>query len=229
MTTQKLFKRRVRERMDKTGERYAAARRHVASARDHQAAAPTLDLSGALELASEEKVTEATGRGWEAWIGVLDDWGAPSRSHTDTARYLVDEQGVPSWYAQAITNGYERVRGLRVKHEQRDGFTVYASKTVAVPDEVLLEAFADDAIRGEWLTDGSMAVRSVRRPTVARFNWGDGTTRVMVTVEAKGDSKATASVVHERLPDAATAEVVKGQWRKRLVALKEFLEARRTD
>ena len=30
MTTQKLFKRRVRARMSKTGESYTAARRHVA-------------------------------------------------------------------------------------------------------------------------------------------------------------------------------------------------------
>ena len=42
MTTQKLFKRRVRERMSKTGESYAAARGHVVPGRDH------------LELGSEE-------------------------------------------------------------------------------------------------------------------------------------------------------------------------------
>ena len=41
MTTQKLFKRRVRERMSKTGESYAAAHRHVARTRDRLAAART--------------------------------------------------------------------------------------------------------------------------------------------------------------------------------------------
>ena len=34
MTTQKLFKRRVRERMSKTGESYTAARLHVVPTRD---------------------------------------------------------------------------------------------------------------------------------------------------------------------------------------------------
>lgn len=34
MTSERLFKRRVRERMSKTGESYAAARSHVSQKRD---------------------------------------------------------------------------------------------------------------------------------------------------------------------------------------------------
>jgi hypothetical protein len=62
MTTQKRFKRRVRERMSKTGESYAAARSHVARTRDRVRA--TADLSSATELVSDERLREATGRGW---------------------------------------------------------------------------------------------------------------------------------------------------------------------
>jgi hypothetical protein len=225
MTTQKLFKRRVRERMTKTGERYAAARSHVARQRDRLDSEPPPDLSLALELASDAKIQDATGQPWLTWIRILDEWGARSRKHPEIAAYLAEEHGVPGWYTQAITNGYERVRGLRIKHQQADGFTVYASKTFDVAVDALFEAFVDEARRAAWLMDGTMANRSSQPGKVARFDWGDGASRVMVTFEAKGPAKATAHVAHERLPDAEAAEAAKPAWRARLGVLKAFLES----
>lgn len=226
MTTQKLFKRRVRERMSKTGESYTTARGHVARGRE-RLEGDRSRLDSARELASDAKLTEATGRDWQGWLAILDAWGARDRKHTETARYLVDEQGVPGWWAQSITNGYERARGLRVKHQQPNGFTIYASKTVGVSLEVLFGAFVDDHARPQWLTDGSMSLRSSQSEKVARFDWADGPTRVMVTFEEKGPMKSTAYVAHERLADAETAETVKAQWKKRVAALKSYLEADR--
>jgi hypothetical protein len=224
MTTQKLFKRRVRERMAKTGESYTAARRQLAPRRDRFEAART-DLSSATELASDEKLTEVTGRSWPAWLSVLDRWGARDRKHGETVEFLMSDLGVPSWYAQTITTGYERVRGLRLKHQQPDGFTIYVSKTVGVPIRVLFDAFADERMRRQWLTDGSMSLRSSRSDLVAaRFAWGDGPTRVSVTFGSKGPAKATASVAHERLTDPVAADAAKAAWKTRLAALKGFLE-----
>lgn len=224
MTTQRLFKRRVRERMSKTGESYTTARRYVAPKRDSVEAARTR-LERATELASEEKVTAATGQGWAAWLAILDRWGARDRRHGETVDFLMAEHAVPSWYAQAITNGYERVRGMRLKHQQADGFTVYASKTVAVPIGQLFDAFVDERMRTPWLTDGSMSLRTSQPGKVARFDWGDGRTRVSVTFEAKGPAKSTAYVAHERLADPEAAEAAKALWRRRVVALRAFLEA----
>lgn len=223
MTTQKLFKRRVRARMAKTGESYTAACRHVSSRRD-DAKQSRKRMASARELVSDEKLVDVTGRDWEHWLGVLDAWRARDRTHTETAEHLVTQHAVPGWYAQAITNGYERARGMRVKHQQADGFTVYASKTVNVPVDVLFEAFVDDDVRGRWLTDGTMSVRSAQSGKVARFTWAGGPTRIMVTFDPKGPSKTTASVSHERLPDPEAAEVAKASWRKRVAALKAFLE-----
>ena len=62
MTDQKNLKRRVRARMEKTGERYTAARRHVVADPEPEPAEP--DLSG---LASGDAVAAATGRGWSEW------------------------------------------------------------------------------------------------------------------------------------------------------------------
>lgn len=226
MTTQKLFKRRVRERMCKTGESYTTARAHVARNRE-RLQDDRSRLDSARELASDAKLTEATGRDWQGWLAILDAWGARDRNHTETARYLVDEQGVPGWWAQSITNGYERARGLRAKHQQPNGFTIYASKTVGVSLEALFGAFGDDGARAQWLTDGSMSLRSSQPEKVARFDWAGGPTRVMVTFEAKGPLKSTAYVAHERLPDAEAAETAKAQWKKRVAALKSYLEADR--
>ena len=224
MTTQKLFKRRVRERMSKTGERYSTARRQVALKRDGLEAARTR-LASAKALASDEKLSEVTGREWEAWLSVLDHWGARQRKHGETVDFLMAEHAVPGWWAQTITTGYERARGMRLKHQQPNGFTVYASKTIGVPIGVLFDAFTDERTRSQWLTDGSMSLRTSQAGKVARFDWDDGTTRILVTLEEKGPSKSTAYVAHERLPDSDAAEMAKGLWKKRVAALKSLLES----
>jgi hypothetical protein len=226
MPTQKLFKRRVRERMAKTGESYTAARRHVAPAHD-LLETDRARLASAKELASDEKLAEATGRDWAAWLSILDRWGAGERKHRDIADHLITEHSVPGWWAQAITTGYERARGKRAKHQQPDGFTVYASRTVGVPLDDLFAAFTDDVIRERWLTDGSMLLRTAQPGRVARFDWDGGPTRIVVTFEEKGPSRSTAYVAHEKLPDADVAETAKAQWKKRVAALKSLLETDR--
>ena len=227
MTTQKLFKRRVRERMTKTGETYTAARRQIVLKRDRVEASRT-NLAGAIELASDEKITEVTGRNWEAWLADLDRWGARDRKHGETVDFLIAEHHVPHWWAQTITGGYERARGMRLKHQQPDGFTIWASRTVGVPIGVLYAAFADEQLRAHWLADGSMSPRTAQTGRVARFDWGDGATRVNVTFEEKGPAKATVAVAHERLANPEAAEAAKAAWRRRLVALKSFLESTST-
>ena len=122
----------------KTGESYAAAHRHVARTRDRITSART-DLAGATELASDARITEVTGRSWEAWLSLLDRWGKRQRKRGETVDHLIAEHGVAHWWAQTIAAGYERTRGLRLKHQQPDGFTIYASRTVNVPIGVLYE------------------------------------------------------------------------------------------
>jgi hypothetical protein len=135
------------------------------------------------------------------------------------------EHRVPGWWAQAITNGYERATGMRRKHQQADGFTIYASKTIAVPAEVLFDAFVDARRRNEWLSDATMPLRTSVPDHVARFDWNGGPTRLSVTFDAKGPAKCSVAVAHERLPDADEAEKAKTSWKARLVQLKSYLES----
>ena len=56
-----------------------------------------------------------------------------------------------------MTVSYERATGQRAVGQHADGFTISASKTVAVPVEQLYEAFADGFERDRWLPKAGSA------------------------------------------------------------------------
>jgi hypothetical protein len=218
MTRQKSFKRLVRARMEKTGESYTAARGTLLAAEEPKATeGPTLSMS-------DEAIRRRTGRGWEEWFDLLDEWGAAEQPHREIARWVADEQGIEGWDAQAVTVNYERARKLRAVGEHADGFTVTASKTVGASVERLYEAFVDESLRRRWLPDGELRERTAAKPKSARFNWGDGGTRVVVWFTAKGEAKSVVALQHERLADAKEADRMKAFWRDRVAVLKEVLE-----
>jgi uncharacterized protein YndB with AHSA1/START domain len=220
MTRQRSFKRLVRARMEKTGERYTAARAALL-------AADGSNSPGKSALAtSDEAIRARTGRGWEEWFDLLDEWGAAERPHREIARWVAEQQGIAplAWNAQAVAGSYERARGLRAVGEHPDGFTITASKTVAVPVQQLFDAFVDESLLERWLPDGQLRQRTATKPKSARFDWGDGETRVNVVFTAKGEAKSVAALQHVRLADAAQAERMKAFWRERVAALKEVLE-----
>ncbi len=220
MTEHKSFKRLVRARMEKTGESYTTARAMLLGAEDGDG------LKDVKLATSDESIRRRTGRGWEEWFEMLDDWGAANRAHRETARWLAEQQGLHplAWNVQAIAASYERTRGLRVVGEKDDGFAITASRTVAAPVDALFDAFVDERRRERWLPDGRLRERTATRPRSARFDWGDGGTRVNVTFLAKGEASSTAALEHRRLADAAEAERMKAYWRERLAALKNTFE-----
>ena len=219
MTRQKSFKRLVRSRMEQTGESYTAARASLLGDDGGRVAdGPSLGMS-------DEAIRRRTGRGWEEWFDLLDEWGGTERTHPEVARWLADEQGVDGWSAQSVTVAYERARGGRAVGQHADGFSITASKTVAVPVERLYGAFLDQSLRAEWLPGGELGLRTASEPKSARFDWGDGSTRVIVGFERKGDQKSTVALAHERLADGDEADRMKTFWRERVAALKELLES----
>ncbi len=174
---------------------------------------------------SSEKLVEATGKDWDEWLDLLDNAGAMRRTHTEIARWLTDEQGVPGWWAQSITVGYERARGLREPGQRADGWSVTASKTIAAPVEKAFEAFEKESIRMQWLPEGDLHLRTATAPVSARYDWGDGSTRLIVGFERLGPERCRVALEHEKLPDGEIAERMKIWWRERVIALKQLLEA----
>jgi hypothetical protein len=219
MTRQKSFKRLVRARMEKTGESYTAARASLLGAEEQTATeGPTLTMS-------DESIRRRTGLGWEEWFDLLDESGAADKPHPEIARWLAEEKGVAGWDAQSVTVSYERARGGRAVGERPEGFSITASKTVAVPVERLFDAVVDESLRQRWLPDGQLRERTSSKPKSARFDWGDGATRVIFGFESKDEAKSTVALEHERLADSDEAERMKSFWRERVASLKELLEA----
>ena len=224
MTTQKSFKRLVRARMEKTGQSYTTARAALLTAEEPPRGEPAQGVEKPVFTVSDEIIRRRTGRGWEEWLDLLDAWGAVDRRHGEIARWVAEEHGADGWSSQAITVSYERARGLRAVGEQRDGFAITATKTVAAPVQRLYDAFADEEQRARWLPGAQLRERTATPPKSARYDWGDGGTRLIAWFAAKGEAKSTITLSHEKIPDAAEAERLKAYWRERVVALKETLE-----
>jgi hypothetical protein len=225
MTVQKSFKRLVRARMAKTGESYTAARAQLLAGVDDGSADEALP-----QLAcSDERIRERTGRGWEEWLDLLDSWDAESMGHNEIVQRVGELPGVVGWDAQAVATSFERARGKRAVGERigGDGFVATASKTIAAGAEQVFTAFVDPSRRAGWLPDAVLSERTVSKPKTARFDVGDGRSRLLVTVEAKGPARSTVVVEHSKLADADEREARKTYWRHALATLQAELEGRR--
>ena len=231
MTIDKARKRAVRTRMHKTGERYAAARRHIVAATDDAAGAagaadseaplPPLPPRVAEPTLSEAAVRKGTGRGWDDWFRVLDAWGATTKGHPAIARYLREEHAVPGWWAQSVTVGYEWARGLRARNEVPGGYQVSVSRTIAAGAEDVWRDFVEPARRNRWLATGTLRTRpgTGTLGKSARFDGPDGRP-VTIWLEPKG-ARSSVSVTCERLVGPDEVEAERAAWRARLADLAE--------
>ncbi|MHC5211677.1 MAG: hypothetical protein ACYTG2_13235 [Planctomycetota bacterium] len=220
MPRNKDLKRLVRTRMGKTGESYTAARSQLVG-RPVRGTRTTRDLA-AIAGMSDDAVKARTGRTWKQWATVLDKAKAASMPHRDIARHLHDVEGVPGWWAQTVTVGYERIRGLREKGQKSDGsYSVNKSKTFAVPVSTLYRTFSARA-RKRWLGDVRMRVKTSTVDKSMRITWDDGTP-VDVTFWKKRVKKAQVQLQHRGLAGKADAARVREDWTGRLAALGEVL------
>jgi hypothetical protein len=220
VTSQGRFKQRVHARMAQTGESYTAARRVLIADGD----VPDPVAADWLPPVSDAAVSGATGSDWQAWLRLLDDWGATARGHSAMASWLEETHGVGGWWAQAISVGYERARGLRAPGQRADGWSVGATRTIAAAADAVFDAVTDPRLLAGWLPGAAMHLRTSTRPRSARYDWEDGSTRVAFYITGSGPARSQLAIQHERLPDADTAEEMKRWWRERLTTLRAQLE-----
>ena len=91
---------------------------------------------------------ERTGCTWDRWVRSLDADGAADLPHGKIAAIVRDKYKMPSWWSQMVTVGYERIKGLRARGQQRDGSRrMTKSRTYNVPVQTLFNAWADADIR----------------------------------------------------------------------------------
>ncbi|MFO0983529.1 MAG: hypothetical protein U1E76_17660 [Planctomycetota bacterium] len=215
MPENKDFKRLVRARMQKTGEAYTIARLRLKRQNE-----PSADLAARAGM-SDASVRKQTGRSWNDWVALLDAAGAAAMPHRDIARH-VSSLGMPDWWSQMVTVGYERIRGLRAKGQRRDGgYEISKSRTYHVPLARLYQAFANARIRTRWLPV-KIAVRTATPARTMRLTWEDGTV-VAIGFTARGTAKSAVALSHLKLPDRTAAEAMKRTWTLYLDRLGELL------
>jgi hypothetical protein len=229
MPTQKDLKRLVRARMQKTGESYTAARARLLQKRKpapnpaKEKPAPPIPKADLAAVAgmSDAAVAQKTGRDWKEWVSVLDRAGSAAKPHREIARWLADE-GVPSWWAQMVTVGYERIRGLRERGQRRDGrFDVSKSKVYPVPVEELWKGFMRCK---EWLDGEKLRMSTARKHKSMRMKWSDGTP-VDAMFFAKGPKKSQLALQHSNLPTRAEATRLRTYWGERFERIAALLRA----
>jgi hypothetical protein len=231
MTTDKDLKRLVRARMKKTGEAYTAARAQVTRkkttrTRTTAAKAAASDANtdyAALAGMSDAVIKQKTGCDWSRWIKSLDYHGAAEMSHGDIARIVRDTYHVTDWWTQAVTVGYERIKGLRARGQRRNGtYEASKSRTFNVPVGKLFDAWNESAIRRKWLDEPGINVRTANRGKSMRLGWSDGSI-ISLYFLPKGDSKSSVAVQHTKLPTSEAATALKKYWSERLDALADVL------
>ncbi len=213
MTRQETFKRRIRERMEKTGERYGAARRSLIERTTdggrQRVAEPDM---------SDETLRDATGRGWDEWCDIIDAWPGKGDGHTAIATYVHEELGVEGWWAQTVTVGYERITGLRLPYQQPDGtFSANKSRTVTADADLIRQMLLDDGERADLFPGLETELRS--RPTSKTLRIGIGPGTAQIALDPQEDGRVKVSIAHDKLPTAADVEEWKGYWSDWLQAI----------
>lgn len=183
----------------------------------------TNDVSHAAGIRSEA-VHAKTGKTWAQWFAILDKAGAAEWPHKEIARHLSEKCGCPDWWSQMVCVGYEQERGLRVKHQLCSGeFSASASKTVAVPIDVLFKNWNDSTLRARWLPDSAkLTVRKANLNKSMRITRPDGTS-VEVNFWDKGPGKSQAALEHRKLESLEDVARLKAYWTSALAKLQEIL------
>jgi hypothetical protein len=173
---------------------------------------------------SDEAVKDKTGKAWDEWFAILDREGAKELNHREIAEHLHTKHGLPGWWAQMVTVGYERARGRRAVNERTDGYQVSRSKTMAASAKKAFAAWQEDKQRQRWLRDQDIVIHKATPHKSMRITWSDGRKVVDVAFYPKGDDRCQVVVQHQKLPDEKTAERMKTYWEEALERLKEMLE-----
>lgn len=194
---------------------------------------------------SDGAVKAKTGRRWDDWFMILDDWGGADKGHRLMARYLVEEYGLGPWWSQTVTVEYERERGLRAVGERGGQFVATIQRTMRATPEEIYSALTKPNALTRWLT--KEAVTDVRvggryensdgdrgeflvvdPPRRLRFTWENPEhspgSEVETVVLPKTANKSTVSLEHSKLKSREEFEAMKEGWNWALDSLRSFLE-----
>jgi hypothetical protein len=164
---------------------------------------------------SDEAMQKATGRHPSGWFELLDAQQATNWTHTEIARWLVEDQSVDAWWAQSVTVRYEQERGMRLPGQQGDGtFSVGSTKTITAPIATVYGRMVE-LLTTEYGQDAASANRAAKRPYA---RWKVHGESVLATCEDRGP-KTMVNLTHSGIIDGSRVEHAKPELARLLTEL----------
>ena len=186
-------------------------------------ALPKIDTS--LFPCGDDALRAATGKDWNEWLALLDASGAAAQGLDHQRLLELTMQSLPEtagWWAQMVSVGYERVRGLREKHESCNGeFQATLSKTFPVPLFAAFAAWADASIRGEWLDAPDLSFTKLNAGRNIRARWPDGSL-LDIRFNATGPDRCQIVVDTMKLNDGEAVQQAKAFWQAQFERLQHY-------
>lgn len=219
MTRQASFKRRIRERMATTGERYTAARRALIESAPGSGAGDAGPRAWvAPPEVSDDAVRAATGRGWNEWCDLIEASPVGEADHPAIATHVADHHDLDGWWAQSVTVGFERITGRRLPYQQPDGtFTANRSATVTTDPDALRAMLLDPDGRADLFPDQTTDLRS--RPGSKNVRIGLDAGVAEISLAPRDDGRVRITIQHQRLPSFDEVEPTKQWWGAWLTAI----------
>lgn len=180
------------------------------------------------KIITDKLVTEKTGKTLEFWFHILDKKHAKKMSHSEIYDLVRDIEGLKAlgqWNQNLLTTSYEWSRGLKERGQKEKGYEVSVSKVIEVPVNILYNAWTDNKIRDEWLSDSKLVFRKMTENKSLVITWTDCTT-VRVELYKKNENKSQIVVQHMKISDFEIAEKMRTFWIHSLIKLKTLLEAK---
>jgi hypothetical protein len=219
------FIRRIRDRFAATG---ATA---VLSGRAEQPAptiAPGVRRWAADPVHSDDSIRENTGHTWDEWVDLIDAGPGRQAGHTAIAAWVHAAHGVPGWWAQGVTVGFERITGLRLPGQMPDGtFSVSRSRIVEVPVELLRGALLDEPGRADLFPGLDTELRSKPAAQALRFavsRAGQPVGSLLISADARPDGRVRVTVTHDKLTSTDEGAHWKQFWADWLAAVAHAAE-----
>jgi hypothetical protein len=207
MTKQESFKGRIRARMAKTGERYAAARRALISAVPSSVSRVWVSPPET----SDEAIRAGTGRGWDEWCDLIEAWPGRADGHASMAQFVEETYAISGWWAQSVTVGFERITGLRLPHQMADGtFTASKSRTIDLDVDRLRNLLLSDEARLDLFHGVATELRSRSNAKSLRIAIGPGI--ALFSFDPAKDGRTKLTIAHEKLPTYEAVEEWKFYW-----------------
>lgn len=145
---------------------------------------------------SSEAVAAKTGRGWDEWLSIIDRENGRTIGHSAIADLLHSKYGVPGWWSQMVTVGYEQARGLRKVHEKPGGYEISSTRIIDAKVGSVFDAWLDAKTRSRWLPRTPITIHKSTRDKSLRVTWTDGAKSIGVNFIRKGAAKTQVALQH---------------------------------